>query len=100
MGIADAHMDEMGYVYGTVPGGRICHHRPDRPHGYSEPDASGKNIKARVVKYDGGDILLNQERADLEGEIESLARNVGKHLIVTDGTTLLGADDKAVWRKS
>lgn len=97
MGIADAHMDEMGYVYGTVPGDESLPTIGLIAHMDTAPDASGKNIKARVVKYDGGDILLNQKKGIFlkAEEYESLARNVGKHLIVTDGTTLLGADDKA-----
>ena len=97
MGIADARMDENGYVYGTVPGD------PSLPtigliaHMDTAPDASGANIRARIVEYDGGDILLNGEKGIYlrETDYESLKRNHGKHLIVTDGTTLLGADDKA-----
>lgn len=97
MGIADARMDENGYVYGTVPGD------PSLPtvgliaHMDTAPDASGANIKARIVEYTGGDILLNEEKGIYlrETDYESLKRNHGKHLIVTDGTTLLGADDKA-----
>ena len=97
MGIQDAHMDENGYVYGTVPGD------PSLPtigliaHMDTAPDASGANIKARIVEYTGGDILLNEEKGIYlrETDYESLKRNHGKHLIVTDGTTLLGADDKA-----
>ena len=97
MGIADAHMDENGYVYGTVPGD------PKLPtigliaHMDTSPDASGENIRARVVEYNGGDVLLNPEQ-DIwlrEEEYESLKNHYGKHLIVTDGTTLLGADNKA-----
>ena len=97
MGIQDARMDENGYVYGTVPGD------PSLPtvgliaHMDTAPDASGANIKARIVEYTGGDILLNGEKGIYlrETDYESLKRNHGKHLIVTDGTTLLGADDKA-----
>ena len=97
MGIADAHMDENGYVYGTVPGD------PSLPtigliaHMDTAPDASGADIQARIVEYTGGDILLNEEKGIYlrETDYESLKRNHGKHLIVTDGTTLLGADDKA-----
>ena len=97
MGIADARMDENGYVYGTVPGD------PNLPtigliaHMDTAPDASGANIQAKVISYEGGDILLNAEKGIFlrESEYESLKRNRGKHLIVTDGTTLLGADDKA-----
>ncbi|MBO5169718.1 MAG: peptidase T [Oscillospiraceae bacterium] len=97
MGIADARMDENGYVYGTVPGD------PNLPtigliaHMDTAPDASGANIRAKVIPYEGGDILLNGEKGIYlrEADYESLKRNKGKHLIVTDGTTLLGADDKA-----
>ena len=97
MGIADAHMDENGYVYGTVPG------HPDLPtvgliaHMDTSPDCSDENVKARVVSYEGGDICLNEEKEIYlrSADYESLNANVGKHLVVTDGTTLLGADDKA-----
>lgn len=97
MGIADAYMDADGYVYGTVPGD------PERPvigliaHMDTSPDCSGAGIQARVVHYQGGDLVLNQAQGIVMGEADfpSLTRNRGKHLIVTDGTTLLGADDKA-----
>ncbi len=97
MGIQDARMDENGYVYGTVPGD------PSLPtvgliaHMDTAPDASGANIRPRIVEYNGGDVLLNEEKGIYlrETDYESLKRNHGKHLIVTDGTTLLGADDKA-----
>lgn len=98
IGITDAHMDENGYVYGTVPAtgkgpviGLIAHMD-------TSPDASGANIRARVTEpYDGGDVVLNQEKGIILSptEFASLRSHVGKHLIVTDGTTLLGADDKA-----
>ena len=97
MGIADAHMDNNGYVYGTVPGD------PTKPtigliaHMDTSPDASGADIKARVVACDGGDICLNEEK-DIwlrAADYPSLKNHAGKHLVVTDGTTLLGADDKA-----
>ncbi len=97
MGIADAHMDEFGYVYGTVPG------NPRLPtigliaHMDTAPDCSGADIKARIVEYRGGDVCLNEEKGIYlrEKDYESLKNHVGKHLIITDGTTLLGADDKA-----
>ena len=97
MGIADAYMDEDGYVYGTIPGD------PSLPvvgliaHMDTAPAFSGENIKAKTVCYQGGDILLNEEKEIYmrSRDFESLANHVGKHLIVTDGTTLLGADDKA-----
>lgn len=97
MGIADARMDENGYIYGTVPG------EPDMPvigliaHMDTAPDMSGANVKARMVHYTGGDIVLNEQENIVlrESEYRCLSDDVGKHLIVTDGTTLLGADDKA-----
>lgn len=97
MGIQDAHMDKNGYVYGTVPGD------PNLPtigliaHMDTSPDASGADVKTKIVHYQGGDILLNEEKGIYmrAKDYESLAHNIGKHLIVTDGTTLLGADDKA-----
>ena len=97
MGIADAYMDANGYVYGTVPGD------PKKPtigliaHMDTAPDASGAHIKPQVVAYTGQDILLNADK-DIwlrEAEYPNLANHKGKHLIVTDGTTLLGADNKA-----
>lgn len=97
MGISDARMTDSGYVYGTVPGD------PELPtigliaHMDTSPDASGANVKASIVSYQGGDICLNPEKGIFlrEKNYESLTRNRGKNLIVTDGTTLLGADDKA-----
>lgn len=100
LGITDAHMDEHGYVYGTIPAncetvapalGLIAHMD-------TSPDASGRDIKPRITEaYDGGDIVLNEEKHIVLSprDFPSLRTQVGKHLIVTDGTTLLGADDKA-----
>lgn len=100
LGIRDARMDAHGYVYGTIPAnceknlpvyGLIAHMD-------TAPDAPGGPIRARVTDvYAGGDILLNEEKGIYlrEADYESLKNHVGKHLIVTDGTTLLGADDKA-----
>lgn len=97
MGIADARMDEFGYVYGTVPGD------PELPtigliaHMDTSPDASGADIRAKIVEYTGEDVCLNEEKGIFlrEKDYPSLKNHHGKHLIVTDGTTLLGADDKA-----
>ena len=97
LGIGDARMDECGYVYGTIPGD------PSLPtigliaHMDTTPDASGANVKARIVEYTGEDICLNEEKGIFlrESDYPNLKNHVGKHLIVTDGTTLLGADDKA-----
>ena len=100
MGIADAHVDADGYVYGTIPAN--C--EKDIPvygliaHMDTAPDAPGENIRARVTEaYDGGDVVLNEEKHIVLSpeEYPQLKNAVGKRLIVTDGTTLLGADDKA-----
>ena len=100
LGIRDAHMDVHGYVYGTIPAncektlpvyGLIAHMD-------TSPDAPGGPIRPRITEpYDGGDIVLNEERGIVLSprEYESLLKHTGKRLIVTDGTTLLGADDKA-----
>lgn len=100
MGISDAHVDADGYVYGTIPAN--C--EKDIPvygliaHMDTAPDAPGENIRARVTEaYDGGDVVLNEEKHIVLSpeEYPQLKNAVGKRLIVTDGTTLLGADDKA-----
>lgn len=97
MGIADAHMDEFGYVYGTLKGDPSLPSIGLIAHMDTSPDASGANIKPKIVAFNGEDILLNAEYNIYlkESEYEGLRRHRGKHLIVTDGTTLLGADDKA-----
>jgi len=97
MGIADAHMDEHGYVYGTVPGDSSLPTIGLIAHMDTAPDASGADIRAKIIEYAGGDILLNENEniAMKEKDFPGLAEHIGKHLIVTDGTTLLGADDKA-----
>ena len=97
MGIGDASMDEQGYVYGSIPGD------PDLPaigliaHMDTSPDASGANIRPKILEYTGEDLCLNAEKGIYlrQSHYPALRNNVGKHLIVTDGTTLLGADDKA-----
>ncbi len=100
MGISDAHVDADGYVYGTIPAnceknipvyGLIAHMD-------TSPDAPGENIRARITEaYTGGDVVLNEEKHIVLSpeEYPQLKNAVGKRLIVTDGTTLLGADDKA-----
>ena len=97
IGIQDAYMDEHGYIYGTVPGDPRLPTIGLIAHMDTSPDASGENIKAKTVLYHGGDVCLNEEK-DIWLRVKdypNLANHVGKHLIVTDGTTLLGADDKA-----
>ena len=97
IGISDARMTDSGYVYGTVPGDSELPTIGLIAHMDTSPDASGANVKASIVSYQGGDICLNPEKGIFlrEKDHESLTRNRGKNLIVTDGTTLLGADDKA-----
>ena len=97
MGITDARMDAHGYVYGTVPGDPRLPTIGLIAHMDTAPDASGADIKAKIVEYHGGDVCLNEEKGIFlrESDYPSLRNHHGKHLIVTDGTTLLGADDKA-----
>ena len=97
-GLKDVEMDEMGYIYATLPGntdkdvptiGFISHYD-------TALDASGANIKARVVSnYDGGDIELSPGIVSSPKKFPELLAHKGEDIIVTDGTTLLGADDKA-----
>ncbi len=97
-GFADVEMDDKGYIYATLKAntkkaiptiGFISHYD-------TALDASGAGIKARVVEnYDGGDILLSPGIVSSPGKFPELLEHKGEDLIVTDGTTLLGADDKA-----
>ena len=97
-GLSDVEMDEMGYIYATLKSntkkktptiGFISHYD-------TSPDASGKDIKARVIKnYDGNDIELSPGIISSTKKFPELLSHKGEDLIVTDGTTLLGADDKA-----
>ena len=98
LGVTDARVDEHGYVYGSIPAN--CEGMPSIgfiAHMDTASDAPGENIKAKMINYEGGDITLNEE----EGIVLTLedypyvADLKGQRLIVTDGTTLLGADDKA-----
>ncbi len=100
LGVEDAHMDEYGYVYGWIP---ATPGREEEPclgfiaHMDTAMGAPGKDVKARIVDYTGGDIVLNEEQGIVmkAADFENLGRYVGQKLIVTDGATLLGADDKA-----
>ncbi len=97
-GLSDVEMDDMGYIYATLKGNT----RKDTPtigfisHMDTSPDASGKGVKACVIKnYDGGDIELSPGITTDVATFPELKAHKGEDLIVTDGTTLLGADDKA-----
>lgn len=98
MGLQDARMDEFGYVYGLLP---ATPGREEVPrlgliaHMDTAPSFPGANVKPRILRYEGGDIEQSPGIVMRETEHESLKRYIGQELIITDGTTLLGADDKA-----
>ena len=97
-GLQDVVLDDLGYLYATLPAnttktvptiGFIAHLD-------TSPDASGKNVRPRIIKnYDGGDITLDSGLVTSPAVFPELLSHKGEDLIVTDGTTLLGADDKA-----
>ena len=98
LGLADARVDEHGYVYASIPAN--CEGMDSIgfvAHMDTASEASGENIKPKVIDYEGGDILLNAEQGILlkTSDYPFVATLAGQRLIVTDGTTLLGADDKA-----
>jgi len=100
IGLGDAHLDEHGYVYATVPGNTdkdvpvICW----CSHMDTAPDFTGTNVKPQIVHgYRGGDITLTGDasRVIRVAEHPELANQIGNDIVTSDGTTLLGADDKA-----
>ena len=99
MGLSDVLFSEEGYVYATLPAN--C--ETEAPvlaliaHMDTSPDCPGVDIKPSIIEYKGGDVVLNEElNIVMKAEdFPNLAAHAGKHLIVTDGTTLLGSDDKA-----
>jgi tripeptide aminopeptidase len=97
-GLKDVEMDDMGYIYATLP----SNSKKDIPtigfisHYDTALDASGANVKARIIKdYDGKDIELSPGIVSSTEKFPELLQHKGEDIIVTDGTTLLGADDKA-----
>ena len=99
-GIADARVDDKGYVYGHIPATPGCEDKPSLglvAHMDTVADASGENIKPQIIEnYDGKDVVLKGSGDILKvDEFPYLAELKGRTLITTDGTTLLGADDKA-----
>ena len=97
MGI-EAALDQYGYVMATIPAntGKKVPRLGFIAHVDTSPDAPGNNIKPQIIKdYDGGDIALNPEKSLRVEEFPEMAQYKGQTLITTDGTTLLGADDKA-----
>nr|WP_290015828.1 peptidase T [uncultured Alistipes sp.] len=99
LGMTEVTMDRYGYVMGTVPATPGCENAPVVgfiAHVDTSPDMSGKDVKPRIVEdYDGGDIVLNGHLTMRVADFPELAFFKGHTLIHTDGTTLLGADDKA-----
>jgi len=100
MGLSDAHLDEHGYVYATIPATTekrvpvvcFCSHMD------TSPDCSGANVRPQLVRnYRGGDIVLPADPSQVirAAEHPALDRQIGHDIITTDGTTLLGADNKA-----
>jgi tripeptide aminopeptidase len=100
IGVEDAHLDDYGYVYATIPANTdkkvpvicFCSHMD------TSPDCSGKDVKPQVVKnYRGGDITLSADPTQVIrfAEHPALKNQIGNDIITTDGTTLLGADNKA-----
>ena len=100
LGIDNAFVDETCYVYATIPATPGCEHLPAIgliAHMDTTPDLTGKDVKPQIIHYEGGDIVLNQEKNIVmeAARFPELAKFVGQDLVCTDGTTLLGADDKA-----
>ena len=100
LGIEDARVDEKGYVYGSVPATLGCENAPALgliAHMDTAPDASGDIIHPQIIEnYDGKDVVLGTSGKTIKvEEFPYLADLKGRTLITTDGTTLLGADDKA-----
>ena len=100
IGIEDAYMDEFGYVYGHIPatpGYEDCTAIGFIAHMDTAPDYSGENVNPQIIEnYDGNDVSLGTSGKVLSvAEFPSLKTLAGRTLITTDGTTLLGADDKA-----
>src|SRR5579883_2703046 len=100
MGLSDAHLDEYGYVYATIPATTakkvpvicFCSHMD------TSPDCTGKDVKPQIVRnYPGGDITLPGDPTQVirVAEHPELNNQIGHDIITTDGTTLLGADNKA-----
>ncbi|MDU1669370.1 MAG: peptidase T, partial [Bradyrhizobium sp.] len=100
MGLADAHLDDHGYVYATIPANTdkhvpvicFCSHMD------TSPDCSGADVKPQIIRnYQGGDIVLPGDPSQVirPGEHPALQDQIGNDIVTSDGTTLLGADNKA-----
>ena len=101
MGIDNVYIDDKSFVYASIPASKGKENKPKLgfiAHLDTNEDAPGENIKTNIIKnYDGKEIILNKEKNIVlsRKDFDNLNRYIGNDLIVTDGTTLLGADDKA-----
>lgn len=99
LGIADLELTEAGFLIARLPSNIIGDQPPVigfMAHVDTSPDMPGKDVKPQIIEdYDGRDIILNDEFSITVEENPSLLKHLGETLITTDGTTLLGADDKA-----
>lgn len=106
LGLSDARVDKFGYVMGTLPSNLPKSHRAYGKvprvgllaHMDTSPEVNGANVRPQVIKnYQGGDIVLPGDSSVVirVSENPELLKNIGKTIVTTDGTTLLGADDKA-----
>ncbi len=99
MGLSDISLDDNGYLFATLPGN--CEGKVPTvgfiAHMDTAPDMSGHNVQPRIIDYQGGKVVLNQEQGIVldPAQFPEMNDYVGQQLIVTDGNTLLGADDKA-----
>ena len=99
LGLTEVSIDKYGYAMGTIPASEGCGDAPVigfLAHVDTSPDMSGENVRPRIIdNYDGSDIVLNNALTMRVADFPELKNFVGHTLIHTDGTTLLGADDKA-----
>lgn len=98
LGLSKVRMDEFGYVYALLSAAPGCEEIPTLgliAHMDTAPSFSGTDVKTRILHYEGGDIIQGPGAVMRAKDHESLKRYIGQDLILTDGTTLLGADDKA-----
>jgi tripeptide aminopeptidase len=105
IGLKDVSIDKYGYVMATIPSNLPSNHKAARKvpvvglisHVDTSPSESGANVKPQVIDYKGGDIVLPGDKSVIikDSENPELKRNIGKKVVTSDGTTLLGADDKA-----
>ena len=100
LGIENARYDDKCYVYATLDATPGCEQLPAIgliAHMDTTPDMTGKDVKPQIIHYTGGDVVLNREQNIVmeAAQFPELQKFVGQELVCTDGTTLLGADDKA-----